>query len=79
MLGKGLIVDEGIVGELERCPQPASMADCAVDGEAGTGTGDCISTSLVSGEEDMFGGWVLLRRELFDVLAAGGWYEERAD
>jgi hypothetical protein len=47
------------------------MGDCAVDGEAGTGTGDCISTSLVSGEEDMFGGWVLLRRELFVVLAGG--------
>jgi hypothetical protein len=65
-------VDEGVVGELGRCPQPASMGDCAVDGEGGTATGDCSSTSLVSCEEDMFGGWVLLWRELFVVLAAGG-------
>ena len=64
-------MDEGVVGKLGRCPQPASMGDCAVDGEGGTATGDCISTSLVSGEEDMFGGWVLLRRELFVVLAGG--------
>jgi hypothetical protein len=86
MLGKGKIVDEG-VGELERWPQSAAMRDCAVDGEAGTGTGDSISKSLVSGEEDMFDRWVLLlllvgsarsRYELFVVFAVGEAVLERA-
>jgi hypothetical protein len=87
MLGKGWVVDEG-VGELERWPQSAAMRDCAVDGEAGTGTGDSISKSLASGEEDMFGRWVLLlllligsarsRYELFVVFAIGEVVLERA-
>jgi len=89
MLGKGWVVDEG-VGESERWPQSAAMRDCcAVNGEAGTGTGDSILTSLVSGEEDMFDRWVLLlslllirsarsRYELFVVFAVGEAVLERA-
>jgi hypothetical protein len=86
MLGKGWVVDEG-VGELERWPQSAAMRDCAVDGEAGTGTGDSILKSRVSGEEDMFGRWVLLllligrarsRYELFVVFVVGEAVLERA-
>lgn len=93
MLGKGWVVDEA-VGEVEGRPQSAAMRDCAVDGEAGTGTGDSISKSLVSGEEDMFGRWVFLllslllirsarsRCELFAVgeLVLESWcWRERAD
>jgi hypothetical protein len=87
MLGKAWVADEG-VGELERWPQSAAMRDCAVDGEAGTGTGDSISKSLASGEEDMFGRWVLLlllligsarsRYELFVVFAIEEVVLERA-
>jgi hypothetical protein len=46
------------VGELERWPQPACMGGGAVDEDAGTGTGDGMSSVFVGGEDGMFGRWV---------------------
>jgi hypothetical protein len=58
------VVKDG-VAELQGCPHPAVVSvggalcdDCAVDGDAGTSTGDGMSSSLERGEDDMFGRWV---------------------
>jgi hypothetical protein len=58
------VANDGVV-EMDVCPRPAVVSvggalcgDSAVDGDAGTSTGDSMSSSLASGEDDMFGRWM---------------------
>lgn len=48
-----LVVED--VGELERCPQPASVGSS--DGDSCDETGDRIPLSFVDGEDGMFDCW----------------------
>jgi hypothetical protein len=64
MVWDGSVANDGVV-ELEGCPHSANASvanalcgDCAVNGDAGTGTGDGMSSSLVKGEDDMFDRWM---------------------
>jgi hypothetical protein len=64
MLWDGSVANDGVV-ELERCPHSAVVSvggalcgDCTVDEDAGAGTGDGMSSSLGSGEDDMLGRWM---------------------
>lgn len=64
MLWDGSVANDGVV-ELEECPHSAVVSvggalcdDCTVDEDAVDGTGDGMSSSLGSGEDDMFDGWI---------------------